>query len=344
MWASGAKELDDAAGRITQAVFDLGKSLVTYCSGSSYADDTFDCTSFLSLFRDHKGLGQTLNCSDCATIVSTFANALGCDLWQSRIDSNHIFTTNYIRLIGEPSFDKVDFAFHEVAWKDECSFNNDLFDACLELDDDGKPTRPPETAVLAVKMIFGTSRTGGYRFRLAPPLPDFCQPAPDKRQRRAIGLNTPPQKDCTTEPLPNVAPHSDNQAGNIPLIFSGNVAISSWELYRLRLLKRTDLLFGAYTLWFLPEADPECLIRLDYKELKSANAAEREKQRLLERYQIRPPRQYFDLNLRTIDFISVTKGAFLGRTGAVVVEVRSVGRTEVDIKEFTEIVSQTLNP
>jgi hypothetical protein len=29
--------------------------------------------------------GIYVNCSDCATFVSTFANVLGCNLWQSRM-------------------------------------------------------------------------------------------------------------------------------------------------------------------------------------------------------------------------------------------------------------------
>ncbi len=343
-WASGAKELDEAAGRITEAVFELGKSLVGYDGPPTYADLTFDCASLLSLFRDDKGLGQRLNCSDCATIVSTFANALGCDLWQSRIGSG-TFVTNAIRLIGLSSFARVDFNYHEVAWKDECSFNNDLFDACLELDADEDPTRPPQTGELAIQTVFGTSMRGNYRFRLAPPPthdePDFCVPTPEERRRRAIGLNSTLQIDCTTKP--SSATGDVGEAGNDPQIFSGNVTIGEWELYRVRFLRRPNLLFGAFSLWFLPDGDPEHLIRLDYYEFGTPEAAAREKQRLFERYQVRDRGQNLAQTISTIDFITVTNRAFLGQSGIVVVELRSIGRKEIDIRQFTQIVSQMIN-
>jgi hypothetical protein len=351
-WATGAKELDEAAGRITQAVFDLGKTLVTYDGPSSYADLTFDLTSLLSLLRDGKGLGQTLNCEDCATIVSTFANALGCDLWQSRIGSS-VFTTNRIRLIGEPSFRRVDFNYHEVAWKDECSINDELFDACLQLDSDPKPSETPESPLLAVETIFGTIDPGNYRFRLAS-LPgtgqrDVCQPTPGKRQRRAIGLNTPPHTVCASElsdmgELHLIQPARDEDPGNGPQIFSGGITLDSWELYRVRFLKRPDLIFGAHGLWFLPHGDPEHLIRLDYRKSLSVEAATREKRRLLDRYQVRNVKQDMDQITKAMDFIIVTSTAFLGQAGTIVVEVRSVGRkkAEAEIRRFARAVSQVI--
>lgn len=343
-WASGAQEIDEAAGRITQAVFDLGKSLVVYDGPSTYADLTFDCTSLLNLFRDDKGLGQTLNCSDCATIVSTFANAVGCDLWQSRIGTKP-FVTNPIRLIGERRFDNVDFEYHEVAWKDACSFNDDLFDACLEVDADEEPTKPPQTGVLAIQTKFGTLQQGNYRFQLAPPPKygedDACKPTPNTRQRRAIGLNSTPQKDCNTEPSSGAEPKSNDPAGNTPQIFSANVKIEHWELYRVRFLEKTaDLLFGADSLWYLPAGDAENLIRLDVSVYGTPAAATREKQRLLERYQVRDAKQ--DLKFSAIDFIIVTNRAFLGQVGEVVIEVRSVGRKAINIGPFAHAVSQMI--
>ena len=57
----------------------------------------FECTQFLDRLRGGPGLGGTVNCTDCAVIVSTFSNALGCDLWQSRMGSQQ-FEVNPIRL------------------------------------------------------------------------------------------------------------------------------------------------------------------------------------------------------------------------------------------------------
>src|ERR1051325_1479867 len=345
-WASGAQGIDEAAGRITQAVFDLGKSLVVYDGPSTYADLTFDCTSLLNLIHDDKGLGQTLNCEDCATTVSTFANAVGCDLWQSCIGTA-VFTTNPIRLIGASDFRRFDFDYHEVAWKNDCSFNDDLFDSCLQVDADDDPSHPPESGVLPIQTKFGTLQKGNYRFQLAlPPLAgqvDTCQPTPEKRQRRALGLNSARQVDCTMAPSSGTGLQSDDPAVSTPPIFSGNVTIGPWELYRVRFLKRDDILFGAFSLWFFPDGDPEHLMRLDYYQHGTPEAATREKERLLKRYQVRDSRQDSDLSHSAFDFILVTDRAFMGQAGAVVVEVRSVGRKNIDPRQFTEIFSEIMN-
>ena len=47
-------------------------------SQSMYSFPVFDCTAFLERLDGRVGNGRYLNCSDCASIVATFANA-GCD-------------------------------------------------------------------------------------------------------------------------------------------------------------------------------------------------------------------------------------------------------------------------
>ena len=47
---------------------------------------SFDATHFLERLKGGLGNGIYVNCTDCATITSTFANALGADLWQSRME------------------------------------------------------------------------------------------------------------------------------------------------------------------------------------------------------------------------------------------------------------------
>ena len=349
-WAKGARDRDEAAARITKAVFDLGQSLVVYDSAPCYANfDNFDCTSLLSLFRDDRGMGQRFNCEDCATIVSTFANVLGCDLWQSQIGLG--FNTHPIRLIGSAAFESTFFDYHEVAWKDCCSFEDDLFDACMELDGDECPSEPPHEGVLGIQTKFGTAQVGTYRFRLSPlPRvgPDGCQPRPQERKRRLIGLNTQPTPESTAE-----CPDADNtdqgksdftdprdprpvrEAFSIdPNVFEENRKIGDWEIYRVRYLKKADVIFGAFTLWFLPQGDPEYLMRADVYEFDSVDAATREKQRLLDRYQMKDVKVGNQQTFRGIDFIPVTNTAFLGQFERVLVEGRSVGRKDLLTGEF----------
>jgi hypothetical protein len=74
------------------------------------------------------------------------------------------------------------FSFHEVAWKGACGVNEEVFDACLQVDGDPDPTTPPHTALLPVNMRFGNRGD-----RLATPTGRLsCNPQPGTRTRRAI--------------------------------------------------------------------------------------------------------------------------------------------------------------
>jgi hypothetical protein len=76
---------------------------------------------------------------------------------------------------------------HEVAWTGDCGEDDLVFDACLELDGDADPTRPPHRAHLPVGMRFGAPGQGLYRDRLAAPAGRLvCEPQPLFRQRRFV--------------------------------------------------------------------------------------------------------------------------------------------------------------
>lgn len=92
-WAANASTRDGAAGLITDHVNGLGPGTVQYdCPGDGTTHYTsmgmFNCTAFVDLVNGGAGNGIFVNCTDCCTFVSTCANILGCDLWQSRIEVN----------------------------------------------------------------------------------------------------------------------------------------------------------------------------------------------------------------------------------------------------------------
>jgi hypothetical protein len=183
-WARRVKsDRDEAAKLITRNFFDLGQHLLKYKSGGFYAAETFDCTKFLALLRNGIGGGQLVNCDDCATVVSTFANILGCELWQSGI--GEYFFTNPVLLIGADDFAKTEFIYHSVAWKGDCKEDDELFDGCLQIDENvEQPFIPMEAADLP----FGAAGTDrGYRFSLIPGRPDVgplpCHQNYGKRRR-----------------------------------------------------------------------------------------------------------------------------------------------------------------
>jgi hypothetical protein len=195
-WARGASDLDEAATRITEEVFELGHTLLEYgCAvgaRTQYAFPAFNCTAFLDRLRGGFGNGAFVNCTDCATIVSTFANILGCSLWQSRMGEFTPFALNPIVAIGSTIWQSacgfpLGFLYHEVAWKGDCDVGDEVFDACLILDGDADPTTSPHTPLLPAKILFGNMGDGVYRDRLATPQGrPFCEPQPATRVRRWV--------------------------------------------------------------------------------------------------------------------------------------------------------------
>jgi hypothetical protein len=192
-WAEGATSTDMAAALVTQHVYELGPSIVTYdCPGggsSHYSWGNFDCTAFVDRLRGGIGNGVYVNCSDCATIVSTFANALGCNLWQSRMGWG--FALNELLAIGSDVWQTAcgwpGFNYHEVAWEAAGTANDDVYDACLRVDGDKDPTNAPHVPLLPQDLRFGNPGDLLYRDRLATPAgrPN-CNPQPGTRQRRTV--------------------------------------------------------------------------------------------------------------------------------------------------------------
>ncbi len=200
-WAEGSTTSEAAATRVTQAVFDLGPDLFEYgcpiLAATQYSSPVFDCTAFLDRLRGGLGNGRFLNCTDCATIVSTFANALGCDLWQSTMWTLgptgvlDPFTVNEIVAIGSADWRTpcgwIGFNYHEVAWTGACGADDAVYDACLLIDGDPDPTADPHVPLLPADLRFGLPGEGGYRDLLADPAGRVkCAPQPSTRQRRFV--------------------------------------------------------------------------------------------------------------------------------------------------------------
>lgn len=197
-WATGATTEDDVARRLTQSTYDLGSTVLEYgCPPfEAYSNtllDVFHCTSFLERLRGGIGNGRFVNCSDCATIVSTFSNVLGCDLWQSRMGRYvPAFDTNPILAMGSDRWQSPcglgqGFLFHEVAWKSECTSDDEVCDASLAVDADRFPHAAPQRALLATNMRFGEPGDRQYRDRLAAPSDLLlCEPRPQERTRRRV--------------------------------------------------------------------------------------------------------------------------------------------------------------
>lgn len=197
-WASGATTPVVAAAAITKAVYELGPAVIQYgcpiLAPTQYASPYFDCTAFLERLTGGFGNGPFVNCTDCATIVSTFANALGCDLWQSQMRPliGFQFATNPVCLIGDAVFGQPcnifsGFVYHEVAWARECDSDDGVFDACLLLSDGFNPGVAPFIPLLPANLPFATIFGRSYRQRLVTQAQQAnCVPFPSTRQRRFV--------------------------------------------------------------------------------------------------------------------------------------------------------------
>lgn len=198
-WAFLTNQRDDVAARVTKAIYDLGPSVIEYdCPGgggpaysTNWPQQTFDCTAFLERLGGGNGNGEYVNCMDCGTIVTSFSNLLGCELWSSRMASS--FELNEILAIGSSIWQTAcgwsSFNYHEVAWKGACDIDDEVFDACLQVDGDSDPTTAPHTALLPTNMRFGNTGDGDYRDKLAADTPSGrpnCNPQPGTRKRRSI--------------------------------------------------------------------------------------------------------------------------------------------------------------
>jgi len=191
IWAQGFGGYDGIAGKITNRINELGPSIIRYDTErgrTNYAWPNFNCTAFLDRLNGGDGLGEKVNCTDCATFTSTFANILGCDLNQSRM--GYSFQCNEIISIGYSHWAVPfgwGFSYHEVAWKAGCDINDELFDACLKVDGDNDPTNEPHVPLLPVNIKFGNTGDLLYRDRLAAPAgrPN-CNPDSGTRTRRTI--------------------------------------------------------------------------------------------------------------------------------------------------------------
>jgi hypothetical protein len=134
---------------------------------SSWVAARFELGAFLTRSR-----GSTVNCTDCASILSTYANMVGVRLHYAIIGWN--FSLNPILGIGATApgspFDsgRMGFSYHAVTTPDSTTT---IDDATLALDGDSDPTTAPFSKLL-VQDVPGTE----YLTRLSPatsPAPEY---------------------------------------------------------------------------------------------------------------------------------------------------------------------------
>lgn len=145
-WATGKKTPIEVACAIEKhvnghlgLVYDVaGGGASHYCIPSGY----FLLNDFLSL------KSKVVNCTDCATIVTTYANALGCDLFEARMHDPALVTAfSYVAMqsIGTGRWKPGAFIYHEVAVGKKAAArrnqNRAVYDACCVINGSTDPAK-----------------------------------------------------------------------------------------------------------------------------------------------------------------------------------------------------------
>lgn len=131
---------------------------------SGYVSARFDLTSFLKRSR-----GNVVNCTDCASILSSYSNMVGAGLHYAIIGFN--FSLNPIMGIGSTAYGspfesgRMGFSYHAVTTHDASKTIND---ATLALDGDTDPKVAPQMKML-VQNVSGSE----YLTRLSPGVPEY---------------------------------------------------------------------------------------------------------------------------------------------------------------------------
>lgn len=226
-WAAGAQTKGEVAELITDALYDCGR--LVYHSSPYYSklgrkSDAyaglqlsersnayivyFHFNKLIERLKGGNGLGEKVNCFDCALTVATLANMLGCNLRVGKLqnmpdidstDANHYTDNRFeifpLQAIGEEEMEtqlagvseeeKLYFAYHAVAWatpnhepgtpEDFLDPRCTIYDASVRIIDEG-------VAYTTAGMMRGSAETSeSYISWLSPDTPEGlprCKPQP----------------------------------------------------------------------------------------------------------------------------------------------------------------------
>ncbi|MBB5747398.1 LamG domain-containing protein [Brevundimonas variabilis] len=200
-WAKGATTPGQVLTMVTTRVnsgiglsYDM-TSGASFYTAQSAGVSRFLCGLFLDYLRTGGGNGRTVNCTDCATIVTNFANIAGVDVFASIMlntaNPSTGFACNPILAVGQTTWAAPfppgnSFSYHEVTWSGTGSYPDAIYDACLQYDTGPNPWGTgPHTAGLPTNVVFST---------LGAALPQLPLPTPftANSYREGLAANSVP--------------------------------------------------------------------------------------------------------------------------------------------------------
>ena len=166
-WAAGQTSERGALTRVVQGVntnfgfrYDVDAGAPAYTAGWELHNPELDFDAFL----DDQDNGRVVNCLDCASLVTKLSGQLG--IQTNMVVLGWDFRLNFLRGIGWDRFTNSlfggnhAFSYHAVASPDRGAT---IFDACLSIDDDARPSRAPFLERLPTGIDFDR-----YRQQLSP--------------------------------------------------------------------------------------------------------------------------------------------------------------------------------
>lgn len=178
-WAAGATVKDAAAAAVTRAV--NTQPLQSYTPSTLFGFGNYHLSSYLAALNG--GAPFQLNCTDCADAVTTFANLVGCDLWEGRFFDME--TRKFLTLNGnagvEANWVWWSWGYHEICWLGAIGQFAQVYDGCLQLDTDDNYGDLVHVAQHPIKMTFGTTDPAHYKYRLIKSGPGDLENIPRRR-------------------------------------------------------------------------------------------------------------------------------------------------------------------
>ncbi len=171
--AVSTTNVTDAATRITLWTNSLGPQFVQYDNpGGGWQGFTFehpprfDCSEFLLLLNGGTNTqGPLVNCDDCAAIVTSFSNILGCRLREVDLGGQFSFLLNPNMKIGRKPVPNGFFSRHNVGWLGNLTANGLVLDACVQLDSDVRTAKFAVPVNIAFRDYKPQLTTGSIRPR-----------------------------------------------------------------------------------------------------------------------------------------------------------------------------------
>ena len=133
-WARGATRQTEVAAAITHSL--NTHPLIRYHGTTTLGAYTFFLSTFLLLLSREAVFH--INCTDCASVIATLGNLLGCDLEERRLFE--VNTRPFLKMSGDPTLEsdwiERRWIYHEVGWRSGSGPKGQIFDGSLQLDAD----------------------------------------------------------------------------------------------------------------------------------------------------------------------------------------------------------------